>query len=178
MPGPPAVPVRMTIKRERKLRQIINAGTIPQRLVLRARIVVAAAAGDPNAKIARDLGCTENTVRQWRGRFARQGIRGIFDKRRPGRRETHGPSARLTIVATATSIRPDGESCWSQAMIAVTWADAAWRYTGPRSAGSWPTRTSARTRSAAGSTAPTTRSSGSRPGRCAVSTCTPSPAPS
>jgi hypothetical protein len=25
MPGPPAVPVRMTIKRERKLRQIINA---------------------------------------------------------------------------------------------------------------------------------------------------------
>ena len=37
MPGPPAVPVRMTIKRERKLRQIINAGTIPQRLVLRAK---------------------------------------------------------------------------------------------------------------------------------------------
>jgi putative transposase len=76
MPGPPAVPVRMTIKRERKLRQIINAGTIPQRLVLRARTVMAAAAGDPNAKIARDLGCTENTVRQWRGRFARQGIPG------------------------------------------------------------------------------------------------------
>jgi transposase len=118
MPGPPAVPVRMTIKRERKLRQIINAGTIPQRLVLRARIVMAAAAGDPNAKIARDLGCTENTVRQWRGRFARQGIRGIFDKRRPGRRETHGPSARLAVVATATSVPPDGESCWSQAMIA------------------------------------------------------------
>ena len=138
MPGPPAVPVRMTSKREQKLRQIINAGTIPQRLVLRARIVMAAAAGDPNAKIARDLGCTENTVRQWRGRFARQGIRGIF----------------------------------------VTWADAAWRYPGSRSAGSWPTRTSARTRYAAGSTAPTTRSSGSRPGRCAASTCTPSPAPS
>jgi hypothetical protein len=56
MPGPPAVPVRMTSKREQKLRQIINAGTIPQRLVLGARIVMAAAAGDPNAKIARDLG--------------------------------------------------------------------------------------------------------------------------
>jgi transposase len=80
--------------------------------------MMAAAAGDPNAKIARDLGCTENTVRQWRGRFARQGIRGIFDKRRPGRRDTHGPGARLVIVATATAIRPAGESCWSQAMIA------------------------------------------------------------
>ena len=46
------------------------------------------------------------------------GIPGIFDKRRPGRPETHGPSARLAIVATATSVPPDGESCWSQAMIA------------------------------------------------------------
>jgi transposase len=118
MPGPPAVPVRMTIKRERKLRQVINAGTSPQRLVLRARIALAAADGQPNAVIARDLGCTEATVRKWRGRFARDGIPGIFDRRRPGRRETHGPSARLAIVATATSVPPDGESCWSQAMIA------------------------------------------------------------
>jgi transposase len=118
MPGPPAVPVRMTIKRDRKLRQIISAGTSPQRLVLRARIIMAAADGDPNAKIARDLGCSENTVREWRGRFAREGIPGIFDRPRPGRPETHGPSVRLAIVATATSVPPDGESCWSQAMIA------------------------------------------------------------
>jgi putative transposase len=110
--------MRPALKRERRLRQIINAGTIPQLLVLRARIVMAAAAGGPNAKIARDLGCTENTVRQWRGRSARQGIRGISGKRRPGRRETHRPSARLAIAAIATSVPPDGESCWSQAMIA------------------------------------------------------------
>ena len=41
-----AVPVRMTIKRRRKLEQIIRAGTSPQRLVLRARIVLAAADGE------------------------------------------------------------------------------------------------------------------------------------
>jgi hypothetical protein len=40
-----AVPVRMTVKRDRKLRQVIATGTSPQRLVLRARIVLAAAAG-------------------------------------------------------------------------------------------------------------------------------------
>jgi len=40
-----AVPVRMAVKRDRKLRQVIAAGTSPQRLVLRARIVLAAAAG-------------------------------------------------------------------------------------------------------------------------------------
>jgi transposase len=117
MPGPRAVPVRMTIKRERKLRQIISAGTSPQRLVLRAKIILAAAAGDGNAKIARDLGCSENRVREWRRRFAVHGISGIFDRPRSGRPETHGPSVRLAIVSTATAEPPDGESCWSQPMI-------------------------------------------------------------
>ncbi|HEY1700997.1 MAG TPA: IS630 family transposase [Trebonia sp.] len=113
-----AVPVRMTIKRHRKLGQIIAAGTSPQRLVLRARIILAAAEEVPNARIARDLGCSTATVRAWRGRFAVHGIPGIFDKPRSGRPETHGPSARLAAVATATSVPPDGESSWSQAMIA------------------------------------------------------------
>jgi DNA-binding CsgD family transcriptional regulator len=113
-----AVPVRMTVKRRRKLEQIIAAGTSPQRLVLRARIALAAGDGRPNAEIARDLGCSPGTVRTWRGRFAVLGIPGIFGKPRPGRPETHGPSARLAIVATVTLVPPDGESCWSQAMIA------------------------------------------------------------
>ena len=113
-----AVPVRMTIKRHRKLRQIIAAGTSPQRLVLRARIVLAAAAGTENAAIARDLGCSVNTARTWRGRFAVHGIPGIFGRPRSGRPETHGPSARLAIVATATSAPPEGESQWSHSMIA------------------------------------------------------------
>ena len=33
------------------------------------------------------------------------------------RSATHGPSVRLLIVSTATSVRPDGESCWSQGSI-------------------------------------------------------------
>jgi len=67
-PGPAAVPVRMTVKRHRKLKQIVAAGTSPQRLVLRARIILAAAEDIPNAQIARDLGCSENRVRLWRHR--------------------------------------------------------------------------------------------------------------
>ena len=51
-----AVLLTLTTKRRRKLRQMVPAGTSPQRLVLRARIVLAAAAGTANAAIARDLG--------------------------------------------------------------------------------------------------------------------------
>ena len=62
-----AVPVRLTTKRRRKLEQIVAAATSPQRRVLRARIVLRAAAGAANAAIARDLGCSVATARTWRG---------------------------------------------------------------------------------------------------------------
>jgi transposase len=113
-----AVPVRLTIKRRRKLEQIVRAGSSPQRLVLRARIVLAAAGGTANAAIARDLSCSAAVVRIWRGRFAVRGIPGLFDKPRSGRPETHGPSARLAVLAVATAVPPDGESAWSQRGIA------------------------------------------------------------
>lgn len=114
-----AIPARLTIKRRRKLEQIVAAAASPQRLVLRARIVLAARDGTANAAIARDLGCSVAVVRTWRGRFARLGIPGLFDKPRSGRPETHGPSARLAVVAVATSVPPEGESQWSHAMIAT-----------------------------------------------------------
>jgi transposase len=118
-----AVRVRLTTKRRRKLAQIIAAGTSPQRLVLRARIVQLAAGGMANAAIARQLGCSVASVRTWRRRFAVRGIPGLFDKPRPGRPETHGPSARLAVVAVATSVPPDGESQWSHTMIAAHLGD-------------------------------------------------------
>jgi len=112
-----AVPVRLTIKRRRKLGQIIAAGTSPQRLVLRAKIVLAAAAGTANAQIACSLGCSVAVVRTWRGRFAVRGIAGLSGKPRSGRPEVHGPSARLAVIAVATSISPGGESQWSRPLI-------------------------------------------------------------
>ena len=113
-----AVAVNLTKKRRRKLEQIVRAGSSPQRLVLRARIVLAAADSTANAEIARSLGCSAAVARTWRRRFAVRGIPGLFDKPRTGRPEVHGPSARLAVVAVATSVPPAGESQWSQAMIA------------------------------------------------------------
>ncbi len=113
-----AVPVRLSIKRRRKVEQIIAAGTSPQRLVLRARIVLLAAGGMTNAQIARQLGCGVAVVRTWRGRFVICGIPGLSGKPRSGRPEMHGPSARLAVIAVATSVPPEGEPQWSRPLIA------------------------------------------------------------
>jgi transposase len=118
MTGPRPAEVQVTIKRRRRLLQIANAATSPQRLARRARIILAAEDGKGNPEIARDLGCSPATVREWRHRFAERGIPGLFDRPRSGRPEVHGPSARLLVIATATSVPPDGESCWSHSSIA------------------------------------------------------------
>jgi len=86
--------------------------------VLRARVALAAGAGDGNEKIARDLDCSVKTVPGMGAAGSPSARSRIFDKPRSGRPGTHGPSARLAVVAVSTSLPPDGETAWSQAAIA------------------------------------------------------------
>jgi len=105
-------------RRKAKLEAIVRRPSAPQALARRARIVLLAHAGWPNAQIARELGCTVNTVRTWRRRFARGGVPSLSDRPRSGRPEVYGPDIRLAIVATVTSVPPEGASAWTHAMIA------------------------------------------------------------
>src|SRR5271165_4534230 len=105
-------------RRKAKLEAIARRPSAPQALVRRARIVLLAHAGWPNARIAQHLGCAVNTVRTWRRRFARGGVPALSDRPRSGRPEIYGPDVRLEIVAAATSLPPEGTSAWTHALIA------------------------------------------------------------
>jgi transposase len=105
-------------RRKAKLEAITRRPSAPQALVRRARIVLLAHAGWPNARIAQHLGCAVNTVRTWRRRFARGGVPALSDRPRSGRPEIYGPDVRLEIVAAATSLPPEGTSAWTHALIA------------------------------------------------------------
>ena len=67
------------------LERLARCGRAEHRQVLRARIVLAAADGEPGAAIARRLGVHEDTVRKWRKRFCWQGLAGLADRPRSGR---------------------------------------------------------------------------------------------
>jgi transposase len=100
------------------LEAIVARATSPQHLVLRAKIVLAAWRREANAKIARELGVCEDTVRTWRGRFCREGMPGLFDRPRSGRPPVYGIEDHLLIVATVTQETPEAESHWTHRALA------------------------------------------------------------
>jgi transposase len=105
-------------RRQQRLEAIVAKATAPQRLVLRAKIVLAAWRREANAKIARELGICEDTVRTWRGRFRREGMPGLFDRPRSGRPPVYGIEDQLLIVATLTQQTPDTDSHWTHRALA------------------------------------------------------------
>jgi transposase len=70
-----ATPVVLTEKEQEELTRITKRHRSEQRVVLRACIILAAAQGQSNAQIARDLQVTVDTVRLWRDRWV--GLQGI-----------------------------------------------------------------------------------------------------
>ena len=88
----------------------------------RARIVLAAARGTPNAQIAQDEGVHVDTVRKWRSRFAARGLHGLRDLPRSGRPPVFETSAVAEVKALACQLPAETGvplSRWSHAELAA-----------------------------------------------------------
>ena len=109
MPSPRAVPVTLRAAERTTLKKRARGATTPYRDRLRAQIVLAAARGRDNARIAADLRVTADTVRKWRGRFAARGLAGLTDLPRSGRPRRISELTRAAVVALACQL-PAGTS--------------------------------------------------------------------
>ena len=89
-----------------ELERIVRAVRSEVRMVLRARIVLAAAEGLSGLEICERVGCSEPTVTKWRGRYAERGIEGLRDAPRSGAPLTHGPETRALLIAKACTRPP------------------------------------------------------------------------
>src|ERR671927_297014 len=84
-----------------------------QGLAMRARIVLRAAEGLSNSKIADELGLAKHTVGKWRERFARLRTGGLLDEPRPGAPRRIGDEQIAALVDRTLSERPEGSTHWS-----------------------------------------------------------------
>src|ERR1035437_786638 len=105
-------------RRRIRLEAMVARPTTAQRMVMRAKIVLAAWRGRSNAAIARTLGITVDTVRKWRRRFVADGMSGLHDRPRPGRPALYDLDAQLLIVATVTKLSPQVDSHWTHQLLA------------------------------------------------------------
>jgi hypothetical protein len=112
MPPPGAVPVALTAGERKTLKKRTCGAKTPYRDRLRAQIVLAAARGRDNARIARDLRVSVDTARKWRGRFAARGLEGLKDLPRAGRPRRISEADRLRWSRWPASSRlPPGCRC-------------------------------------------------------------------
>ncbi|MBP2373226.1 IS630 family transposase [Paeniglutamicibacter psychrophenolicus] len=94
-------PIHLDPAEQRVLEYRARGSKRPHREVERARIILAAARGEPLARIATALGIHVDTVRKWCKRFAAEGMRGLKDRHRSGRPRVFTPVQVAGIKALA-----------------------------------------------------------------------------
>jgi len=87
---------------------------MPQRVALRAKIVLGAAAGRSINGLAKELSVTRPTVLLWRRRYAEAGVDGLLkDAPRPGRKKKISVKKVETIVNATLQKKPKDATHWS-----------------------------------------------------------------
>jgi transposase len=89
-----------------------------QALALRARIVLASAAGETNTAIAAEAGVTKQTVGKWRSRFLQLRLDGLVDEPRPGAPRKISDAEVERIVTQTLESKPKGATHWSTRALA------------------------------------------------------------
>ena len=93
MPHPSSPRVVLLPEQREQLESLLRAGSTPQALVFRVRLILRAAAADQpsNLQIAAEFACTRTTVALWRRRYLGQGLAGLQDAQRSGRPRSFSP---------------------------------------------------------------------------------------
>jgi putative transposase len=120
-----AEPMVLSAVERDELDRLVRAHSTPQRLALRARIILLAADGIGNRESARRLGVTVQTVRCWRRRWGGEPdlalVERLADAPRPGTPPSFTPEQICAILALACE-PPDASGVpithWSQSALA------------------------------------------------------------
>ena len=111
--------ITLTDEERATLQKWSRGRSTPSRLVLRAKIVLAAAQGERNDQIAADLKCTRRTVGTWRNRFVATRLAGIKqDAPRGGRPPTQRSAVEAEIIRRTTRETPSNATQWSTRSLA------------------------------------------------------------
>ena len=108
----PKLELSLSPAQKQELQRLLKAPATPQKRVRRARIVLLAAQGLENSRIAQELRTSPTTVGLWRQRFIDLGLAGLEESPRPGRPSTIDP-AKARRAITEVVQPPKNRARWS-----------------------------------------------------------------
>jgi transposase len=118
--GRPKIPVVLSDVEREQLETWARRRTTAAGLAVRAQIVLRAAGGHSNVRIAADLGVSERLVGRWRARFLERRLDGLADEPRPGQpRKITDEHVVEVIRRTLQTPPPDGGTHWSGRQMAA-----------------------------------------------------------
>lgn len=131
-----AIAIQMSESERTTLQQWARGRKTPARLVLRAKIVLAAAEGRENQEIATACGTDPHTVARWRQRFAEQRLAGLEKDAPRSGRPANSHALVAEIVRKTTQEKPANATHWSTRTLAAelgttrSLVHRVWRATG------------------------------------------------
>ena len=99
----------MDSEQRKELETMVRASTTPQRMVQRARILLACAEGFSQQEVAQQVGVRRRIVSKWCGRFRKLGLAGMTDASGRGRKPFLPVESRA-IVLTKVTQPPKGKT--------------------------------------------------------------------
>lgn len=108
----------LSSEERQSLERLIRRRKTAQQLALRARIVLACAAGRSNQEVARDLRLVPQTVGKWRARFVQDRLDGLLDEPRSGVPRTVADEQVEAVLVRTLETKPEGATHWSTRSLA------------------------------------------------------------
>ena len=109
----PIKTLHVSSTQEAELRAYVARPTASQRMVRRCRMILLRSEGRSQKETAEIVGVNRPVVSLWEKRFEKDGIAGLAEARRSGRKPFISEKTKGEIIAGATSKPPPGHTHWS-----------------------------------------------------------------
>jgi transposase len=110
--------VTLTNDERTQLQQLLRGGHAATRKVTRARILLKAADGWADQRIAEALNIGRATVERTRRRFVEENLAALDERPRPGNKPKLDARAEARLIAEACSAAPEGRERWTLCLLA------------------------------------------------------------
>lgn len=111
--GRPKEPLVLSEGQRTELESVARSRSLPHGLVRRARIILLSADGLTNKAIGERIGMSNWMVGEWRKRYLRQGMAGLYDEPRPGGPRSIEDEEIAALIRKTLDETPEGATQWS-----------------------------------------------------------------